>query len=391
MPPALVLPAIECGQRTDAGRDPGKQINEDAYDVRETRFGHLCVVCDGMGGHAGGREASQRALATIVEVFQQAPDGWSPAQVLCTAIQEANRRVHVLRTSEVRLGHPGSTVVAALMHAHGTEIAHVGDSRAYLVHRGQISPLTRDHSIVQELLERGLLSARQAVRHPDANRITRALGIAPDVQIDLRAQPVLHAAGDVFVLCSDGLSDLVEDHEILTIVAEVPPAQAVIKLVDLANARGGHDNVTVLVVRSGETAIAPAGGVGPTLVETVAVPRAPIAVEAMTSAEVSSPTSAAPTTTLPDPPPSAGAPSLPPPAAGFVRTEADGTGDPEGSSVPHHAPASRRLPAIVIAALVLATLAILLLGSLLVSHLAERRGKRNASPHSEPSSMAAPA
>ena len=221
-----------------------------------------------MGGHAAGREAAELAVATIFEMFEQAPEGAAPAGVLRAAIEEASRRVHVMPTSEVALGRPGSTVVAVLMHAQGTEVAHVGDSRVYLVHEGQIFRVTRDHSIVQELVDRGLLTPQQAAHHPDANRITRALGMAPDVEAELRPQPVQHVAGDAFVLCSDGLSDLVEDAEILAIVGGDPAAQAVGKLVDLANARGGHDNITVIVLRARTTAIAPRGGVAPTVAQT---------------------------------------------------------------------------------------------------------------------------
>src|SRR6202044_3538945 len=101
-------------------------------------------------------------------------------------------------------GRPGATAVAILLHAHGTEVVHVGDSRVYLVHEGQIFRVTRDHSIVQELVDRGLLTLQQAAVHPDANRITRALGMAPEVEAELRPQPVHHVTGDAFVLCSDG-------------------------------------------------------------------------------------------------------------------------------------------------------------------------------------------
>jgi protein phosphatase len=246
---AGTLPAVESDQRSDPGRDPDKQVNEDACGRRETRFGHLCVVCDGMGGHAAGREAAELAVATVVEEFDRAADDTAPADVLRGAIEEANRRVHVLRTSEIGLGRPGCTLVATLTHSRGTEVAHVGDSRAYLVHDGQISRLTHDHSIVQQLVDRGLLTPEQSAHHPDANRITRALGIGPDTDVEVRPRPVPHVPGDTFVLCSDGLSDLVEDFEILAIVGNEPAAQAVGKLVDLANARGGHDNITVLVLR----------------------------------------------------------------------------------------------------------------------------------------------
>ena len=215
MQPPLDLPAMEYAERSDPGRDPAKQVNEDVCGRRETRFGHLCVVCDGMGGHAAGREAAELALSTIFEVFDQAPPGVAAADVLRTAIEEASRRIHTMPTSEAALGRPGSTVVAVLMHAHGTEVAHVGDSRAYLVHEGQIFRVTRDHSIVQEMVDRGLLTPQQAAHHPDANRITRALGMAPEVVADVRPQPIFHVTGDTFVLCSDGLSDLVVDHEIL--------------------------------------------------------------------------------------------------------------------------------------------------------------------------------
>jgi PPM family protein phosphatase len=276
----LALPAIEYAERSDPGRDPEKQVNEDACGHRETRFGHLCVVCDGMGGHAAGREAAELAATTIFEVFEGASEGTPPAELLRSAIEEANRRVHVMRTSEVAMGRPGSTVVAVLLHGGGTEVAHVGDSRAYLVEHGQIFRLTRDHSIVQELVDRGLLSPERAAHHPEANRITRALGMAVEISAELLPQPVHHVAGDAFVLCSDGLSDLVADGEILGIVGAEPPAQAVAKLVDMANARGGHDNVTVVVLRARETAAAAtaAGGVAPTLAQTSASQPAPSAI-----------------------------------------------------------------------------------------------------------------
>ncbi|HEY3820938.1 MAG TPA: protein phosphatase 2C domain-containing protein [Polyangiaceae bacterium] len=365
MDPVPALPAIEYAARTDPGRDPDKQVNEDAHGYRETRFGHLCVVCDGMGGHAAGREAAELAVATIFETFETAPGATSPGQVLKTAVEEASRRVHVMQTSEIALGRPGSTAVAVLMHAGGTEVAHVGDSRVYLVHEAQIFRVTRDHSIVQELVDRGLLTLEQATHHPDANRITRALGMAPDVDAELRPQPVHHVVGDAFILCSDGLSDLVEDGEILSIVAAQPAAQAAGKLVDLANARGGHDNITVVVLRARETALTsgaslaptlaqipetqppatqPAGTSGPTLVESYGAG----AVERTTQPGVPAP---AVIPTAPDPPP------LPPRSSGVPRRRS-------------------RVPLAVIV-VVLALLAIALLGAVLLAHIQERNGKRN--------------
>jgi serine/threonine protein phosphatase PrpC len=353
MQPALDLPAVEYAERTDPGRDPAKQVNEDACGRRETRFGHLCVVCDGMGGHAAGREAAQLALSTIFEVFDSTPEGVAPAEVLRVAIAEASRRVHTMPASEAALGRPGSTVVAVLMHGQGTEIAHVGDSRVYLVHEGQIVRATRDHSVVQEMVDRGLLTRDQAAHHPDANRITRALGMAPEVEAEVRPQPVHHVTGDAFVLCSDGLSDLVVDHEILDILDGVPAAQAVGKLVDLANARGGHDNITVVVLRARTTALAYSGAVAPTVAQT-GVAQPPRTIPSSDATFVEPPR---------DRPTEVPHPTVPleptvPPSEQPDRERARGK------------------PSLIVG-LVLALVAAAVLADLLASHLAERRGKMN--------------
>ncbi len=264
----ILLPAVEVAQRSDPGRDPSKQINEDACGYKETRFGHLCVVCDGMGGHSGGREASTLALATILEAFDTAAASSKPDDVLRDAITMAHIRVRAM-AAENENAHPGSTVVAVLLHAAGTEVAHVGDSRVYLVHQAQIFQLTRDHSMVQEMVDARILTPAQAAVHPDANKITRALGIDDAVDVDVRPQPVQHVVGDTFVLCSDGLSDLVDANEILEIAGSDPPAQAVGKLVDLANARGGHDNITVQILRARVSVMGARPSLPGTLVQTV--------------------------------------------------------------------------------------------------------------------------
>jgi serine/threonine protein phosphatase PrpC len=337
------LPAVEYAERSDPGRDPEKQVNEDACGYQRTRFGHLSVVCDGMGGHAAGQEAAQLALATVFEVFDRTPDGTAPAQVLRSAIEEASQRVHSMRSSEIAMGRPGSTLVAVLLHASGTEVAHVGDSRAYLVHERQIFRLTNDHSIVQELVDRGLISPQQAVHHPEANRITRALGMSKDVEAELRPQPVHHVPGDAFVLCTDGLCDLVEDREILEVVGGEPAAQAVGKLVDLANARGGHDNITVAILRARETAIAHSSSIAPTLAQT---------------ATTESKATASTPTVIETPP----------------RRSLEPT-----PSAPLTTRSTRRLgnPAVLVG-LALAAVAVILLVGVLLDEFAERRGKRNA-------------
>ncbi len=249
-----MLPAIEFAEKTDPGRDPDKQVNEDASAYRETAIGHLSVVCDGMGGHQGGREASHAAIATIIELVSRAVPGDDAAATLGDAIREANRRVYALTPPEMQRARAGSTVVAVLLHSEGTEIAHVGDSRVYLLHEAQIFQVTKDHSAVQQLVDRGVITPAQAIGHPNANQITRALGMFPEVDVEVRQEPVRHLVGDAFVLCSDGLSDLVEPSEILDVVGTVSAEQATGKLIDLANARGGHDNITVQILRAKESA-----------------------------------------------------------------------------------------------------------------------------------------
>jgi serine/threonine protein phosphatase PrpC len=368
----LELPPVEYAERSDPGRDPDKQVNEDACGHRATRFGHLCVVCDGMGGHAAGREAAQLALASILELVEHGPEHVSPSEVLRSAIAEANQRVHGMHTSEVAAGRPGSTLVAMLLHARGTEVAHVGDSRAYLVHGGRIRRLTRDHSIVQELVDRGLLSLQQAAHHPEANRITRALGMSPDVEAEFLSQPVLHVAGDAFVLCTDGLCDLVEDQEILRIVGGEPAAQAVGKLVDLANARGGHDNVTVVVLRARESASASVGPVAPTVAQTstqteaATVPSSPTRLEPPPQG----PLEAVP---LPGDLVSSGADRPAARVPPLQRRTLDPTPPPSSTLRPSR-PAN---PAVMIG-VALAVAAVALLAVVLVSEVAERGGKRNA-------------
>jgi protein phosphatase len=387
MEPANDLPAVEYAERSDPGRDPSKQINEDACGRRETALGHLCVVCDGMGGHAAGREAAELALATIFESFEGALPGASPAATLRAAVEEASRRVYSMPTSEVALGRPGSTMVGVLMHAQGTDVVHVGDSRVYLIHEGQISRVTRDHSIVQEMVDRGLLTQEQATHHPDANRITRALGMAPEIEAEVRPQPVQHVTGDVFVLCSDGLSDLVDDQEILEAVGGVPAAQAVGKLVDLANARGGHDNITVLVLRARSGSVVPSAdpstGVAPTVAQT-----------GVTQATLPAPTFIELARDAP----------IPEFARGIVEGARDrsvdgardratdpatpASGRPlEPTPLPPPAPRRPgRMGAVVVAGIGLAGVAVALLAVILASHIKERGGTHNVS--SEPSAVA---
>jgi PPM family protein phosphatase len=280
----LVLPAVEFAERSDAGRDPEKQVNEDASAYEETAFGHLCVLCDGMGGHQNGREAAELAVKAIVETFSNVPSSRAPSspeglgararELLREAIEAANARVAALGGLS-KQARPGATVVAILMHPEGVEVAHVGDSRCYLLQGGQIFQITKDHTVVQKMVDAGVLSPAEAQVHPDANQILRALGTSPEVEVEVRAQSIPLSPGEAFVLCSDGLSDLVQPQEILQIATAAPASQAVGELVDLANARGGHDNITVMILRGQEGNAAkrePAPTLAQTLFEVPAMP-----------------------------------------------------------------------------------------------------------------------
>ncbi len=261
---------MEVAHRSDPGRDPDKQINEDSCAYAEVPMGHLLVVCDGMGGHMSGREASMRAVHTILHDMSQAqPGSASPCMALRSSIEHAGRVVFDLGGPGQNLLRPGSTCVALLVHTAGVDPAHVGDSRGYLVRGGQITAITRDHSMVRQMVDAGVLSEEDAMRHPDANKITRALGMQPAVEVEVRATPLPIERGDIFLLCSDGLSDLVLPNEMLAVIQQALRAggldHACEQLVALANHRGGHDNITVVlgrVVEAPEMRAAPVTVVG---------------------------------------------------------------------------------------------------------------------------------
>jgi len=241
---------IDFAELSDPGRDPSKQINEDSTAYAETPLGHLAVLCDGMGGHVGGQEASKLAAMQVTSSVCQAPATSDAKTALRAALESAARAVFALGAELPADSRPGSTCVAVLIHPAGVSVAHVGDSRCYLVRDSNITRLTRDHSVVQELLDAGVLSREAAAQHPDANQITRALGTREDVDVELSGTVALRPR-DSLLLCSDGLSDLVSDAELCHAVQTSilsGPAVACQQLVDLANQRGGHDNISIQLI-----------------------------------------------------------------------------------------------------------------------------------------------
>lgn len=235
---------------SDVGRV--RSVNEDSCDSFLRSDGtRLLVVADGMGGHRGGAVASREALATIASIFTEnstLDPARDPASLLVRAIERANERVFSLARQDPELAGMGTTVVAFLLDAEGRgAVAHVGDSRAYRLRGGRLEALTSDHSVVAEMLQRGVLTAEEAAFHPRRNEILRSVGVLPDVEVELAAVEV--APGDWFLLCSDGLCGVVSDAEIEEVLVHTrSPNAAVAALVDLANDCGGPDNVTVQIL-----------------------------------------------------------------------------------------------------------------------------------------------
>ena len=241
--------------------DPGRvrQNNEDALLVGDGADETLFVVADGVGGFEAGEVASSIA----VDVLR----GLGPGDSFERAIEEANRRILAAGRGDERLSGMGTTVVA--VRFGGTrrdpvvEVAHVGDSRAYLVRGGDLKPVTEDHSLVAELVRSGDLTRDQAAEHPQKNLITRALGAEDEVEVDTAVLPV--EAGDRFVLCSDGLTDMVRERVVAEILTSTPedPERAAQDLLSAALEAGGNDNITVVVIdvkEREEPAGAPRGG-----------------------------------------------------------------------------------------------------------------------------------
>src|SRR5215212_1337771 len=242
---------------THVGRQ--RQHNEDAFLVENDA--RLFLVADGMGGHAAGEIASRIAVDSINEfiVHTKEDDGTWPhaydehyrrsTNRLMAALRMANTRVLEAMRKDARLRGMGTTVVAALAEEGTVSVAHVGDSRAYLIRDGHLSRITNDHSWVFEQVQAGMLTEAEAEKHPLRNVITRALGGALSVTPD--ASEVESQPGDVYLLCSDGLTGMVPEDEILRIVSqnEKDLEKACQTVIDIANERGGLDNVTAILVK----------------------------------------------------------------------------------------------------------------------------------------------
>jgi protein phosphatase len=239
-----VLRVVEEAARTDAGRQ--RLANEDAYLARSPVY----AVADGMGGAQAGEVAAQIAA----EAFEtHLSDSGTAEERLSRVASEANRQIFELASTDSSRSGMGTTLTGALISDDEVTIVHVGDSRAYLFRDGELRQLTRDHSLVEELRRRGRLTSEEAEEHPQRSIITRALG--PDAEVDVDLHSHQARSGDVFLICSDGLTSMVREERVRQILLESKSLDgAVAALVDEANRRGGRDNITVVTFRLGSDA-----------------------------------------------------------------------------------------------------------------------------------------
>jgi protein phosphatase len=258
----MVSPPLRVAARglTDVGQR--RDQNQDALLIDEPLG--LFVVADGMGGHAGGGTASRLAVETIRKTILKTRDE-EPAlfgtgaegeenplpDVLGHAVEQACAAIFEAAQDDPELAGMGTTVTAVLVDGHSAFVAHVGDSRAYLLRAGHIYQVTQDHSLVAEQLRNGVITEEDARNSRYKNIITRSVGFEREVLVDLLGLEL--EVGDAIVACSDGLSNLVDDQEILATVEE-QGNDAVEKLVDLANERGGDDNITIAMIRLADPA-----------------------------------------------------------------------------------------------------------------------------------------
>lgn len=236
---------IEFGARSDQGKV--RNSNEDACiaNLPSKTF----LVADGMGGHAAGEIASQIAASTVEEFLTKSDSDSNSENLLRQAVEEANTRVYETQMEKPEYRGMGSTLTVLYFSSSRFYVAQVGDSRAYLFRNGALNQLTQDHSVVWPLYENGILTKEDISKHPQKNLITRSIGTYPQVDVDLQNNAAHE--GDIFLLCSDGLTDVLTDQDIArTLISNRKSTQELAdRLVDAANEAGGPDNITVIVVR----------------------------------------------------------------------------------------------------------------------------------------------
>jgi PPM family protein phosphatase len=243
---------LEYKSALDVGR--ARQNNEDAVLIDEKLS--LCLLADGMGGYNAGEVASELAIHTLREHFRQwvrqqtfNPTDDAVDQALIDAAQHANDVVFRSASEIPAYAGMGTTLVTALFDHHHIWLGHLGDSRAYRWRNGRLVQLTRDHSLLQEQIDAGLLTPEEAAYATHRNLVTRAVGVEPEVTLEVHRHDI--EEGDLYLLCSDGLSDMLPDRQVAEILQLTKPLEALTSdLIQAANAAGGRDNISVILVRA---------------------------------------------------------------------------------------------------------------------------------------------
>ena len=240
--------ATDLGMKRTQNEDSHGCWIPDSEDERRRR-GMLLVVADGMGGSQAGEVASRLAVQTVIQVYREGA-GASPLDDLYRAVDAANHVVHAESVAHPQMAGMGTTCTALVVRGSDAFLSHVGDSRAYLAQNGRLRQLSQDHSLVAQLVRDGQLTAEQARSDPRRNVVTRSIGVGAQVEIDAQRFEGLLREGDTLLMCSDGLHGLVNDDELLDVMSVSNLEDACLRAISMANARGGHDNITVLMARA---------------------------------------------------------------------------------------------------------------------------------------------
>jgi serine/threonine protein phosphatase PrpC len=251
--PLRVVPRVKFVARSEIGH--ARENNEDKFDFYEpdeepllAARGSVYLVCDGMGGHNAGQIASELAAKQFLHAYYHL--GGAAQEAARQAILQAHHYIAEMASKVPSRYGMGTTLTALILKQDEGILAHVGDSRCYRLREGVFEQLSRDHTLVARLVEQGIITPEQAKYHPQRNVIRQAVGVAdPSEPLEPDIETFALQAGDLYLLCSDGLTDMVDDAEIEAIVREEPPTRAAWRLVDRALANGGRDNITVVLVR----------------------------------------------------------------------------------------------------------------------------------------------
>ena len=236
---------LKIGNYSDVGKV--RKINEDYFGSYSGSFGNLLLVCDGMGGHKGGEIASRLAVETISNYFKKLNDSYNISEEINKSIEVANTSIILKAEEDTELTDMGSTVVLVLIKNGLAYYTSLGDSRIYKIRDGAILQITKDNSLVQQMVDSNIITEDEAKVHPKKNVITKALGTNEELEPEIY-EPFKLQINDKLILCSDGLTAHVDEEEIFELSENNPPQQAAQKLVELANEKGGTDNITVQIV-----------------------------------------------------------------------------------------------------------------------------------------------